>query len=133
LQGHDFLPGHHVLSGVTSPWNTLALWSVDRLGHTGFPAIAEGPFDGGKSAGIEEVATIALLQLLQRSRGEGEEGCVAKLVRLAGVDWAVHWDDPARAEWHKQKMAGKISRAEAQLQVLGIPHGSVWHVQGQGE
>ncbi len=30
-----------ILNGVTSPWNTLAIWSVPKLAPTGFLAVAE--------------------------------------------------------------------------------------------
>ncbi|CAN0369768.1 unnamed protein product, partial [Discosporangium mesarthrocarpum] len=41
LQGHSFQPGggqgrgEIPVTGVTSPWNTLAMWDVRKLGLTG--------------------------------------------------------------------------------------------------
>jgi hypothetical protein len=43
-----------VLTGATSPWNTLALWSVPKLAVTGFLGVADGLTDK-TLAGIEEV------------------------------------------------------------------------------
>lgn len=36
LTGHDFREGEAVeLTGVTTPWNTLALWDVAKLARLG--------------------------------------------------------------------------------------------------
>jgi len=42
LDGHTFTPGETALDGRTTPWNTLALWSIRKLGLTGFLHIADG-------------------------------------------------------------------------------------------
>ncbi|CAJ1429553.1 unnamed protein product, partial [Effrenium voratum] len=42
LDGHNFRPGEQILDGRSSPWNTLALWSVRKLALTGFLCIADG-------------------------------------------------------------------------------------------
>lgn len=42
LDGHSFEPGEQPLNGRTTPWNTLALWSMRKLGLTGFLSIADG-------------------------------------------------------------------------------------------
>ena len=42
LDGHKFRPGERILDGRSSPWNTLALWSVRKLALTGFLCIADG-------------------------------------------------------------------------------------------
>lgn len=42
LSGHTFEEGEQPLNGRTTPWNTLALWSVRKLSLTGFLAIADG-------------------------------------------------------------------------------------------
>lgn len=50
VDGHTFQEGEQPLNGRTSPWNTLALWSVRKLGLTGFLSIADGmPAGGGES------------------------------------------------------------------------------------
>lgn len=136
LPGHDFRPSREEareLTGLSSPWNTLALWSVRKLGVTGFLGVADGLGGEGDRgvAGIEEVTAIALAQHL-RGQEDDEEGggCAAKLVRLPGVEWKVQWQDPAREEWHRKKMQGKRDRADRQMQQLGLPHGGwVWHLE----
>ena len=42
LPGHTFASGQQTLNGRTTPWNTLALWSVRKLALTGFLCIADG-------------------------------------------------------------------------------------------
>lgn len=42
LAGHTYSEGEQKLNGRTTPWNTLALWSVRKLALTGFPRIADG-------------------------------------------------------------------------------------------
>jgi len=42
FNGHDFKSGERPLNGRTTPWNTLALWSVRKLALTGFLCIADG-------------------------------------------------------------------------------------------
>lgn len=42
FDGHVFEAGEQPLNGRTSPWNTLALWSVRKLALTGFLCIADG-------------------------------------------------------------------------------------------
>ncbi|CAE8587639.1 unnamed protein product [Polarella glacialis] len=42
VDGHVFCDGEQPLNGRSSPWNTLALWSVRKLALTGFLCIADG-------------------------------------------------------------------------------------------
>mmetsp|Transcript_20724 Transcript_20724/g.44187 ORF Transcript_20724/g.44187 Transcript_20724/m.44187 type:complete len:835 (-) Transcript_20724:113-2617(-) len=42
FDGHNFQAGERLLNGRTTPWNTLALWSVRKLALTGFLCIADG-------------------------------------------------------------------------------------------
>lgn len=44
LPGHQYdnSRGEVPLSGVTSPWNTVAMWNLSKLALTGFPLVAEG-------------------------------------------------------------------------------------------
>jgi hypothetical protein len=122
LPGHDFTPGVHTLTGTTTPWNTLALWHVQKLARVGFLAVAEGLVTG-TAAGVEEVTTIAVLQQLL-----GAQRCCAKLVRLREVQWDVRWEDAARQQWHDSKMASKLQRAHQQMAVLGAKPGRVLHI-----
>ncbi|KAL2915258.1 hypothetical protein HK105_205123 [Polyrhizophydium stewartii] len=65
LSGHRFVAGVQRLDGVTTPWNTLALWSVSKLALTGFLMVAEGiQVHPGIEGGVEEVSAIAVLQRL---------------------------------------------------------------------
>ena len=115
---HGGAPGTKALDGFTSPWNTLALWSIEKLCLTGFLSISDELLDE-VPGGMEEVATISLLQHLR------PEGARAKLVALDGIRWDTRWDDSLRTSWHETKMASKVERAELQLARLGVPRGTV--------
>jgi pyrrolidone-carboxylate peptidase len=133
LPGHD----HNVpdglasvsreLSGRTTPWNTLALWDLSKLSLTGFQLVSEGLRDystgstGGSMGGVEEVAVIALHQLL--FPGESK----AKLVPVDGIRWEQDFTDPARRQWHEQKMQSKVERPAYQLGLLRLRNGTVEH------
>ncbi|GLE09401.1 hypothetical protein PINS_up021010 [Pythium insidiosum] len=67
LPGHAFQPERPQpvpLDGLSTPWNTLALWDLRQLAKIGFPLVGDGlGVDGGAAtAGVEEVSTIALYQ-----------------------------------------------------------------------
>mmetsp|Transcript_110143 Transcript_110143/g.322265 ORF Transcript_110143/g.322265 Transcript_110143/m.322265 type:complete len:795 (+) Transcript_110143:68-2452(+) len=53
FSGHDFRAGEQPLNGRTTPWNTLALWSMRKLALTGFLCIADGLPDVPPSIGRE--------------------------------------------------------------------------------
>ncbi len=43
LEGHMFESGNETeLKGRTCPWNTCAIWALNKLGQVGFPAIGDG-------------------------------------------------------------------------------------------
>ena len=138
LRGHDYRGGCRgegaegdddraivQLTGRTVPWNTCALWDVPKLALTGFLLVSEGLHPSGGDAGVEEVATIAVIQrILSRDRAR------AKLVMLSGdmVSWEEDFDDdPGRREWHERKMESKVTRARRQLELLGLNDGVVMH------
>lgn len=138
LTGHDHSvtgnrPQTVALNGRTTPWNTLAVWNLPKLALTGFQLISDGlasdlappPVDGAppliNMGGVEETVTIALLQKLL-----GPTHAVAKLVAVPDVTWNEKFDDPARQEWHDQKMASKLGRAQRQMDLLGLT-GKVQH------
>lgn len=139
LSGHDHSVASNsrsqtvALNGRTTPWNTLAVWNLPKLALTGFQLVSDGlasdltpaPADGTppliNMGGVEETVTIALLQKLL-----GQSHAVAKLVSVPDVTWNEHFDDPSRQEWHDQKMASKLSRAQRQLDLLGLT-GKVQH------
>ncbi|GAX26822.1 hypothetical protein FisN_9Lh090 [Fistulifera solaris] len=127
------LPGHAVrgecvtlLSGTTSPWNTLAVWNLHKLSLTGFQLVSDGLLTDDKeepSFGVEEVVAIALLQKLL-----GTENAKAKLVSLKHVDWQVDsFNDPERRKWQEEKMKSKEIRAQRQLDLTGLA-GEVHHL-----
>jgi len=118
LPGHEFEVGVRAVSGVTSPWNTLALWRVATLALVGFPLVSDGVFPAA-DGGVEEAAAIECLSRIVPAKA------TAYLVRLDDVEWNTTFTDPKRAEWHAKKMASKASRAAAQAALLGeAPAGS---------
>jgi len=124
LPGHDFQsdPASQPieLSGLTSPWNTLALWNLEQLTKVGFALMGDAlrlEVDGiGSAAGIEEVATIAMFQQLYASTSSPT---TAKLVRVPSI------------AWHEKKMASKQQRAAAHIAHFGVAPGRVYHLEGK--
>nr|KAJ3403585.1 hypothetical protein HK105_004047 [Polyrhizophydium stewartii] len=137
LSGHRFVAGVQRLDGVTTPWNTLALWSVSKLALTGFLMVAEGKATGvgshigadgvltaceiqvhpGIEGGVEEVSAIAVLQrLLNPAHAR------AVLVRFSedSTSWATEWEDEGRRAWHEKKMKSKVARPAAHLSMLSL-------------
>ena len=115
---HGGTPGVKPIDGLTTPWNTLALWNLDKLSKTGFVEAPSG-VQGGILGGIEEVSTISLLQ------HPFPDHAKAKVVTLPHVQWNVSWNDDQRSLYHRQKMITKRERAELQLQHLPVPRGLV--------
>ncbi|CAI5719589.1 unnamed protein product [Peronospora destructor] len=135
LPGHDFQPDPAdqpvELSGLTSPWNTLALWNLEQLTKVGFALMGDAlrlEVDGiGSAAGIEEVATIAMYQQLYLGT---TSPTMAKLVRVPSIAWQVdELNDFKRLAWHEKKMASKQQRAAAQIAHFGgVAPGRVYHL-----
>ncbi|TPX49966.1 hypothetical protein SeMB42_g00568 [Synchytrium endobioticum] len=125
FKDHQFQCGPRVLNGVTAPWNTLALWSVKKLALTGFLLVAEGLY--GVAGGVEEVSVIALHQTIRPTSSK------AKLIKIKDepVDcWTTDWTEPGRREWHATKMASKISRPAAHVDLLNLGDlGVVEHIE----
>jgi len=122
---HQFEVGEHTINGGNTPWNTMAIWDVKKLGLIGFLASADGLIEGVEP-GVEEVAAISLLQMLHpksskailfQSKGEGGD-----------KKWKTEWSDPERKAWHEKKMASKISRPATQLAALNLTPGEVIHI-----
>jgi len=104
------------LTGRTTPWNTLCVWNLDKLSLTGFSTVS----DLGTTAGVEEVVCIAMLQKLFPNSE-------AIVVDVGCIDWEESFEnDEERKKWHEEKMKSKITRAEHQLQLLGLS-GTVIH------
>ncbi len=106
------------LNGWTTPWNTLALWNIEKLGLIGFLSISSGNLED-IPGGVEEVVTISLLQSLKQNQMK------AKVVNLDSVVWSTTWDCDQREAYHKQKMESKDKRSKIQLEKLGIKAGIV--------
>ncbi len=111
---HDFVEGEVTdLNAMTSPWNTAALWNVERLSLTGFLNVSEKK----DASGMEEVSVIALHQRIWPKRSG------AKLVRLqpSHMKWKSvnsKKDGSERVAYHQQKMKSKFDRAQIQLRIL---------------
>lgn len=132
LPGHDFYRDKDEveldLNGLNCPWNTFAIWNLQKLALTGFPLICDGlhQFNDGTNApgGIEEFSTILLHQRLDTTQSSSK----AKLVRVSGIEWNQNFDDDQqRKQWHEEKMRSKYTRAEIHRNLLGGIHGKVIH------
>ncbi|MCH9812826.1 MAG: hypothetical protein K0U47_02655 [Epsilonproteobacteria bacterium] len=106
------------IDGWTTPWNTLALWNINKLGLTGFLSISSGNLPQ-IPGGVEEVVTISLLQHLKPQQMQ------AKIIDLPSVIWQTQWACEDREKYHEQKMASKDERSQIQLKALGIQAGTV--------
>jgi hypothetical protein len=109
---------YSIIDGWNSPWNTLALWDIEKLGLTGFLSISSGNLED-VPGGIEEVVTISLLQQLKPNDMK------AKVIDLESVHWNTKWSSDERKEYHQQKMKTKNERSQVQLEKLGIKAGEV--------
>lgn len=126
LPGHDYQRKQSSniavvteLNGRTCPWNTLAVWNLQKLALTGFQLVSDGLLTAqdpsAPSYGVEEVIAVALLQKLL-----GPHQAKAKLVALDGVTWQQDFDDEERKAWHEEKMKSKLERAARQLELTGL-------------
>lgn len=103
------------LGAMSCPWNTAAVWDVNRLSLTGFLLVSE--LDP-TSAGMEEVAVVALHQHAWPQKS------AAKLVQMphsANFKWegmSAAKDGACRLAYHSKKMESKTERAESQLGLL---------------
>lgn len=128
LAMHDFkaLPGECILvqraSGLQIPWNTCAMWSIERLVHTGFVLAADSLYDPD-NAGMEEMGTIATQQILWLGKA------VAKLVTPHHEDLVLNthgWNIKRHERW-LQNLGSKNSRSAMQLDRLSLPTPDVYH------
>lgn len=110
--------GKQPLNGWNTPWNTLALWDLQKLGLTGFLTVSGGNI-GHLDGGVEEGAVISLLQYL---KGDTMQ---AKLIDLPTAHWNTNWECDLHTKYHERKMASKTERALKQLQALNITAGKV--------
>lgn len=129
LASHNFKapPGECVLvkraSGLQIPWNTCALWSVERLIHTGF-VLAADSLNDPDNAGMEEMGTIAAQQILWLGKA------VAKLVTPRQGDLVLNthgWNIKRHERW-LHNLESKNSRSATQLERLSLPTPDVYHI-----
>lgn len=131
LPGHDYRGSESEneveLNGRTCPWNTLAMWNLEKLALIGFPLVGDGlhRFQDGTTApgGIEEFATVLLHQRMDLQNTSTK----AKLVQVSGIEWDQTFEDEDRRKWHEEKMNSKNTRAEVHRTLLGGGHGKVFH------
>lgn len=136
LPGHTFQPDPAIqpleLSGLTSPWNTLALWNLQQLTKIGFALMGDAlrlEVEGvGPAGGDEEVSTISMYQQLFAKTSAPSR---AKLIRVPDVVWQVgDFKDPERVAWHTMKMCSKKQRTAAQMAHFdGVAPGRVYHIE----
>jgi len=107
-----------IIDGWNTPWNTLAIWDIEKLGLTGFLSVSSGNIDN-TPGGVEEVVTISLLQQLKPNNMK------AKVVDLNSVIWNTKWDSKEREKYHQNKMKTKNERSQIQLEKLGIKAGNI--------
>lgn len=115
---HGQSTGIQKIDALNSPWNTLALWDLQKLNITGFSGLSNGVLDG-IPGGMEEVVTISALQHLYPDMTK------SKLIQLPHLSWDIIWNDQARLDYHQTKMNSKLKRAEIQLQHCQHPRGNV--------
>jgi hypothetical protein len=115
---HGVISGIQKLEGWITPWNTLALWNLEKLAITGFLPLSGGNLHS-LPGGVEEVSVITLLQKLYPHQMD------AKIVEIEELHWEVEWRCENRTLYHAQKMASKNERAAAHIHFLGIDSGEV--------
>lgn len=122
MLGHNFVAGYHgPADGRKVPWNTLAIWNPQYLYPTGFPTIGDGIPENINTAGVEELATLAVIQALHPN-------AKAKMIVVDGVSWDTSDFDADRLAKHEGKMASKVTRPAQQLAWANLPTPTVAHV-----
>lgn len=127
LQGHDFVSGStggFQGNGRQIPWNTVALWNLEKLYPFGFSNAGEGLPEDPSTAGVEELCTMSVIQSVL-----GAENAKVKMVEIPGIKWETTFDSEERQLEHEKKMQSKIERPVKQLQMLGLKEPVVWHIK----
>lgn len=121
---HRFEPGEHEIDGLTTPWNTFAIWNVDllRTWAGGFPVSGTYP-QNPALGGVEEIDAIVTAQTNALATGSQ---LTAKLVEVPGFyeSWNMNGWTKEQVEKHEAKMASKVSRPQAR----DLPTGTVLHI-----
>ena len=109
--------GLKLMENQKEPWNTLSIYSLNKLRPFGFQLISDGIVQD-IPAGIEEVVTMSVIQKIN---GQQENKC--KLIQFNSLnnnDWK--WDNnnldlfgKEREKYHKHKIQSKTERANKQL------------------
>nr|VFJ55102.1 MAG: hypothetical protein BECKFW1821A_GA0114235_105122 [Candidatus Kentron sp. FW] len=99
---HADAAGKVPLTGLTSPWNTMALWNLGKLAKTGFLTVSDGLLDD-VLGGMEEVVTISLLQHID------PQNCLAKVLPVPYLHWVVDRMNAERKRLHEAKIKSKTS------------------------
>jgi len=107
---HGERAGPCQLAGNTSPWNTCALWKLERVAMLGFQGVSDG-IVSGLAGGMEEVAVIAIHQKLFPSQSQ------AKLITLSHHEYA---GMGRNANDFEARLTSKNERAGRQLAALGL-------------
>mmetsp|Transcript_7067 Transcript_7067/g.26010 ORF Transcript_7067/g.26010 Transcript_7067/m.26010 type:complete len:387 (-) Transcript_7067:210-1370(-) len=110
------------IHGLTIPWNTLAVWDVEKLSITGFLACS----DHLDPPGMEEAPAMAMLQRILPKSAK------IKLLHFVagGIVWDTDFSDAVRYEKHRKKMASKAARVQVQMEMLGESlAGTIEHIK----
>eukprot|EP00471_Norrisiella_sphaerica_P000032 CAMPEP_0184479334 /NCGR_PEP_ID=MMETSP0113_2-20130426/1099_1 /TAXON_ID=91329 /ORGANISM="Norrisiella sphaerica, Strain BC52" /LENGTH=300 /DNA_ID=CAMNT_0026857393 /DNA_START=240 /DNA_END=1139 /DNA_ORIENTATION=+ len=110
------------LYGDTVPWNTFALWNVEKLAKLGFLLSANLQ----EPPGMEEPVPIALLQ--QQSQTNSAKAKLLHFVDDYKPVWNVNFDTEERRIKQIRKMTSKTRRTQAQLEEAGV-QGQITHIK----
>ncbi len=141
IMGHEFKEGFNELRGRTCPWNTCAVWKVDRLGLIGYPLIGDGTGENRSIGGVEvrvfakslssvshmhqqEVTAITLYQVLYPDA----YGILVRFASSQESDWKTDFQEIERIQYHEKKMRSKDERPGAQLKLLNTRVTQVLHI-----
>lgn len=127
IEGHEFQAGFNEIRGRLCPWNTFAIWDLNKLKVLGFPIIADGTGEARSMGGVEEVMAVVLHQ------NNVNKNHLAIMVqtseRKSDHEWNTNFEkDPKRAEYHERKMRSKDERPAMQLSYFKDLKGVVYHM-----
>ncbi len=129
LKGHDLKakPKKEIAvkkaNGLQIPWNTCALWSIERLIHTGFVLAADSLHDPD-NAGMEEMGTIAAQQILWKGKAKAKLVAVPeKSLKINTHGWNIQ-----RHDRYVRTLESKNARSATQLKRLSLPTPLVLHI-----
>ncbi|NCT55753.1 hypothetical protein GW755_02790 [bacterium] len=124
---HDFQPGVNKIRGRTVGWNNCSIHRVSALSGFGFQPGSEGLLDP-KAQGVEEVVYDSLNQAIRGRQNH-------RVLLVKGLPGLIVWDvnTDSHGAWyvvyHNDKLQSKDDRPDAQLRLLGLSAGEVWHAE----